>query len=108
MSFFIGGEHSNFPSVELADEDGLLAIGGKLTFERLIDAYPKGIFPWNNVDEPVCWYCPDPRFILFPENLKVSHSMRSIINKKKLNNNPKLEFLYINNNIIVNDIEIKV
>jgi leucyl/phenylalanyl-tRNA--protein transferase len=83
MPFFITGEHSDFPSVELADQDGLLAIGGKLTFERLIDAYQKGIFPWNNVDEPVCWYCPDPRFILFPENLRVSHSMRSIINKKK-------------------------
>lgn len=83
MPFFIAGENNKFPSVELADENGLLAVGGKLTCERLLNAYTKGIFPWNNVEEPVCWYSPDPRFILFPENLKVSHSMRSIINKKR-------------------------
>lgn len=83
MPFFITGGHSHFPSVELADKDGLLAIGGKLTFERLVDAYPKGIFPWNNADEPVCWYCPDPRFVLFPERLKVSRSMKSILNNKQ-------------------------
>lgn len=83
MPFFIAGDHSDFPSVELAHEDGLLAVGGSLSLERLTDAYQKGIFPWNNADEPVCWYCPDPRFVLYPENLKVSRSMKTILNSRK-------------------------
>ncbi len=82
MPLFITGEHNDFPPVEFANDDGLLAIGGRLSFERLIEAYQKGIFPWNNVEEPVCWYCPDPRFVLFPAGLKVSHSMRAIVNSK--------------------------
>ncbi|MEP6583443.1 MAG: leucyl/phenylalanyl-tRNA--protein transferase [Ginsengibacter sp.] len=83
MPFFLTGEHSDFPPVEFANEDGLLAIGGELSFDRLVNAYQKGIFPWNNAGEPVCWYCPDPRFILFPSSLKVSHSMKAIIKNKK-------------------------
>ncbi len=83
MPFFLTGDHSEFPSIELANENGLLAIGGDLSFERLYDAYKKGIFPWNNADEPICWYCPDPRFVLFPENLKVSRSMKAVINGRK-------------------------
>lgn len=82
MPYFIPDEQNSFPSVELADEDGLLAIGGKLTFETLNNAYRKGIFPWYNEGEPVCWYCPDPRFVLLPANLKVSHSMKSILKNK--------------------------
>ena len=68
-----------FPPVELADKDGLLAIGGDLSIERLLVAYRQGIFPWYNEDEPICWWCPDPRFVLFPQKLKVSKSMRKII-----------------------------
>lgn len=83
MPFFITGEHIDFPPVELANEDGLLAIGGDLSFERLINAYKKGIFPWNNAYEPICWYCPDPRFILFPGKVKVSRSMKTIMANKK-------------------------
>ena len=83
MPFFITGSYSVFPSVELAHEDGLLAVGGDLSYTRLTDAYKKGIFPWNNADEPVCWYCPDPRFVLYPGDLKVSRSMRTILNSKK-------------------------
>jgi leucyl/phenylalanyl-tRNA--protein transferase len=82
MAFFIYGEQNNFPPVELADEDGLLAIGGSITFEMLNKAYRKGIFPWYKEDDPVCWYCPDPRFVLFPQNLRVSHSMKAIYNNK--------------------------
>lgn len=68
-----------FPSVELAGEDGLLAMGGDLSTERLLLAYKHGIFPWYNEDEPICWWSPDPRFVLFPEQLKVSRSMHTIL-----------------------------
>ncbi len=69
-----------FPDVENADEQGLLAIGGDLSIERLLLAYKKGIFPWYNKDEPICWWCPNPRFVLFPNELKVSKSMKTVLN----------------------------
>ena len=68
-----------FPPVEDALEDGLLAIGGDLRPERLLLAYHNGIFPWYNEDEPPMWWSPDPRFVLFPEELKVSKSMRQLL-----------------------------
>ena len=68
-----------FPPVEEADEDGLLAMGGDLSTERLLLAYKNGIFPWYNEEEPVCWWSPDPRFVLFPEKLKVSKSMHTVL-----------------------------
>jgi leucyl/phenylalanyl-tRNA---protein transferase len=68
-----------FPPVEYADEDGFLAIGGDLSTERLLAAYRNGIFPWYNVDEPICWWSPDPRCVLYPEKLIVSKSMKKII-----------------------------
>lgn len=72
----------DFPPTEMADADtGLLTIGGNLTFNTLINAYSSGIFPWYNEGEPVCWYTPDPRFVLFPGDLKISHSMKSLINR---------------------------
>jgi len=63
----------------MADEDGLLAIGGDLSPERLLLAYKNGIFPWYNEDEPICWWSPDPRFVLYPPELKVSNSMRTVL-----------------------------
>ena len=72
-----------FPPVEMADEDGLLAIGGDLGTERLLLAYSKGIFPWYNEKEPICLWSPDPRFVLFPTELKVSKSMRAILGNGK-------------------------
>lgn len=83
MAFFIPEEQLNFPPVELADADGLLAIGGSLSFERLMNAYKNGIFPWYNEGEPACWYSPDPRFVLFPSSIKVSHSMKGIFKKNE-------------------------
>ena len=68
-----------FPPIHLADEDGLLCLGGDLSPERLLLAYKNGIFPWYNEDEPICWWSPDPRFVLFPDELKISKSMRSIL-----------------------------
>ncbi|MCK7589182.1 leucyl/phenylalanyl-tRNA--protein transferase [Subsaxibacter sp. CAU 1640] len=71
-----------FPDVSFATEDGLLAFGGDLSPERLLLAYRKGIFPWFNEEEPILWWSPDPRFVLFPENLKVSKSMRQVMRNK--------------------------
>ena len=68
-----------FPSVNFADEDGMFAIGGDLSTERLLLAYRNGIFPWYNEGEPICWYCPDPRFVLFPAELNISKSMKTVI-----------------------------
>jgi len=80
MPFFLPGNQNNFPDVELADEDGLLAFGSNLSIETLLKAYKKGIFPWYNENEPICWYSPNPRFVLFPGKLKISGSMKTVIN----------------------------
>ena len=70
-----------FPEINQADKNGLLAIGGNLSFGTLINAYKKGIFPWYNPGEIIQWYSPDPRFVLFPDKIKISHSMRNVLNK---------------------------
>lgn len=77
------GIDTTFPPVEWADEDGLLAFGGDLSPERLIEAYRKGIFPWYSESSPILWWCPNPRFVLFPDKLKVSKSMKQIIRSGK-------------------------
>ncbi|PSG90113.1 leucyl/phenylalanyl-tRNA--protein transferase [Aurantibacter aestuarii] len=69
----------DFPELSQATKDGLLAIGGNLTSSRLISAYQKGIFPWFEDDEQLLWWSPDPRFVLFPEELKVSKSMKQFL-----------------------------
>lgn len=73
---------SSFPSVTTASPEGLLAVGGKLSIDRLLEAYHKGIFPWYEEGEPVLWWSPDPRMVLFPEKLKVSKSLRKIIKQE--------------------------
>jgi len=70
-----------FPPIENARDDGLLAIGGDVHPDRLLIAYKKGVFPWYNEGEPVLWYSPLKRMVLFPEKLKISKSMRSILRK---------------------------
>jgi len=70
-----------FPPVEMADEDGLLAIGGDLSRERLLHAYRNGIFPWYE-NKYILWWCPDPRFVLFPSELKISSSMKQLMKKQ--------------------------
>jgi leucyl/phenylalanyl-tRNA--protein transferase len=69
-----------FPPVHLAEPDGLLAVGGDLSTERLLLAYRSGIFPWYE-QEHILWWCPDPRFVLFPVELKISSSMQQLIKK---------------------------
>jgi len=68
-----------FPPVEAANEDGLLAVGGDLSMERLLLAYKNGIFPWFNDDSLILWWSPDPRMVLFPKKLKISKSMRKVL-----------------------------
>lgn len=71
-----------FPPVHLAEPDGLLAMGGDLSPERLLLAYRNGIFPWYE-EEPILWWCPNPRFVLFPAELKVSKSIRPLLNRNE-------------------------
>ncbi len=71
-----------FPNVNEATPNGLLAIGGDLSIARLLYAYKHGIFPWFSDDEPILWWSPNPRFVLFPEKLKVSKSMKQILRNK--------------------------
>ena len=72
-----------FPDSKLATPEGVLALGGDLSSERLIYAYQNGIFPWFSEGDPIVWYCPPKRMVLFPEELKVSKSMRKIISKNQ-------------------------
>jgi leucyl/phenylalanyl-tRNA--protein transferase len=70
-----------FPPPEFASKSGLLALGGDLSCERLLLAYRMGIFPWYAENEPILWWSPDPRFVLFPENLKVSKTMKPVLQR---------------------------
>src|ERR1700744_6332501 len=80
MSLFILNNELIFPPVNLAEPDGLLAVGGDLRTERLLLAYRQGIFPWYE-GQHILWWCPHPRFVLFPDELKESKSMRQVFKK---------------------------
>lgn len=73
-----------FPPLHTASDNGLLAIGGDLKPERIIHAYRNGIFPWYSDDSPIMWWSPDPRCVLFPENLVVSKSMKALLRKNSM------------------------
>jgi leucyl/phenylalanyl-tRNA--protein transferase len=81
MSLFILNSELLFPPQELAEPDGLLAVGGDLSIERLLLAYRQGIFPWYE-GHHILWWCPDPRFVLVPAELKESKSMRQLIRRE--------------------------
>jgi len=68
-----------FPNPALAEEDGLLAVGGDLSTDRLLLAYRNGIFPWYSEDEPILWFSPHERFVLYPGELKISKSMQRVL-----------------------------
>ena len=72
-----------FPSPDQADPNGILAVGGDLSVNRLLAAYRMGIFPWFNPDDPILWWSPDPRFVLYPDELKIHKSMRPYFNQNK-------------------------
>ncbi|NLR80033.1 leucyl/phenylalanyl-tRNA--protein transferase [Chitinophaga eiseniae] len=82
MSIFRLNKKLIFPPVQLAEPDGLLAVGGDLSVERLLLAYRSGIFPWYD-EPPILWWSPDPRFVLFPDELKVSASMKQVLRRQQ-------------------------
>lgn len=81
MPVFLLGEKPVFPPAELADKEGILAVGGDLSPERLINAYRHGIFPWFSEGDPIIWWSPDPRLVLLPGEIHVSKSMAKILKK---------------------------
>ena len=92
-----------FPDPHFGEEDGLIAIGGDLSPERLITAYNNGIFPWYGYkeNEDIMWWCPLDRFVIFPEEIHISHSMRQLIKKGTYETTINQTF----ENIIFNSIE---
>lgn len=78
---FLGPDPTRFPPVEDTDEDGILAVGGDLTSERLVQAYRRGIFPWYSEGLPILWHCPNPRFVLEPSKLHVPKSLRKVMKR---------------------------
>jgi leucyl/phenylalanyl-tRNA--protein transferase len=73
----------SFPHVNNANDDGLLAMGGDLTLDTLVSAYAQGVFPWFNDDQPILWWSPDPRLVLYPDEVKISRSLRKTIRQKR-------------------------
>jgi leucyl/phenylalanyl-tRNA--protein transferase len=78
-----GSTDLRFPPAELASPEGLLAVGGDLRAERLLEAYRHGIFPWYNPGQPILWWSPDPRAVLFPAKLRVSRSLGKTLRRKR-------------------------
>ncbi|MDX2247034.1 MAG: leucyl/phenylalanyl-tRNA--protein transferase [Bacteroidia bacterium] len=72
-----------FPPPHLSNRDGILAVGGDLSPERLLLAYSMGIFPWYSEEDPIIWWSPNPRLVLYPSDLKISRSMRPVFNQGK-------------------------
>ena len=84
-----------FPHPKFADDKGLLAFGGDLNIERLKVAYENGIFPWYEEGQPILWWSPDPRMVLFPENLKISKSMKKLFKDKTFRVTYNEDFEYV-------------
>ena len=82
MPLFVLDKTLYFPPVHLAEHDGLLAMGGDLSAERLLLAYRSGIFPWYE-EEPILWWSPDPRFVLFPSELKINKSIKPLLKRNE-------------------------
>ena len=84
-SFWLNLNEVKFPELNLAlkEPNGLIGIGGDLSIDRLLYAYSNGIFPWYNHNEPILWYCPDPRMVITPESFHLSKSLRKTINSSK-------------------------
>ncbi len=85
MPVFTLSNRYSFPPPHLAIKEGLLAVGGDLSVERLVLAYRNGIFPWYSEGEPILWWSPDPRLVLYPEDLRISKSLRKVIKRKLFN-----------------------
>ena len=95
MPVFSLSNEISFPLPELAEDDGLLAIGGDLSVDRLILAYSNGIFPWYNEGDPILWWCPKERYIIRPGNIHVSHSMKKFVKKHDIRVAFNRDFSYV-------------
>ena len=82
MPVFLLSDTIEFPPPHLASEDGLLAVGGDLSQKRLLLAYRMGIFPWFSNNEPILWWSPDPRLVLYPHEIKISKTLKKIVKKE--------------------------
>ena len=74
---------TQFPSPNSASEEGLVAVGGEITTKRVLSAYRQGIFPWYSEDQPVLWWSPEPRAILYPDGIKISRSLKKTLRRSK-------------------------
>ncbi|SDD38054.1 leucyl/phenylalanyl-tRNA--protein transferase [Pedobacter soli] len=79
MFFQLLADDPAFPDPALAEEDGLLAVGGDLSMERLLIAYSNGIFPWFSEEDPILWYSPHERCVIYPDKIKISKSMKQVL-----------------------------
>lgn len=82
MPVFYLTEKILFPPVHYAEPSGILAVGGDLEPERLLEAYSRGIFPWFSDDSPIIWWSPDPRFVIYPGDIRISRSMRQVLERR--------------------------
>jgi leucyl/phenylalanyl-tRNA--protein transferase len=87
MSQWIPNNYVVFPDPDQSDSDGLVAIGGDLMPETILSAYMQGIFPWYSANEPILWWSPDPRMVLYPSKIRVSHSMKQLLKKESFKYN---------------------
>jgi len=92
MPYLLDANRLVFPHPSRADEDGLLAIGGDLSIDRLMLAYENGIFPWYNEDSPILWYAPLERFVLRPSEMKVSKSLKQVIRSNRFKVSFNMDF----------------
>ena len=85
QAFWLDEDNLKFPELELAlkEPNGLIAIGGDLSLNRLLEAYSRGIFPWYSKDEPILWYSPDPRMVITPNTFHLSKSLKKTINSSR-------------------------
>lgn len=96
--FRLSEDNCIFPPSELAEEGLPLAIGGDLSVERLINAYSNGIFPWYNPGEIIQWWCPKERFVIFPNEIRISQSMKKVIKKTSLEVKLNTDFINVIHN----------
>lgn len=94
MPIYLLNEKLQFPSVEGA-EDGIVAVGGDLSSERILLAYQKGIFPWYNEGEPIIWHSPNPRFVLLLDDLHISKRIQRVINKNEFSFTLDTDFRFV-------------
>lgn len=98
MPSFLSNDNVDFPSVDEADEHGIIAIGGDFSAERLLAAYKRGIFPWPHEGLPILWFCPEPRFVLRPRDIIINRTLRRAFLKTKFSIVSDRDFLSVMKN----------